>query len=87
MPGVNFLVCDVINENGNPDLITVLASNGVQGDAHRSDLEYADGTTASRSFTTPEDALAWQEQNERITHSIPVYDEDGTTRVCEFDVG
>jgi hypothetical protein len=77
----------VINENGDPDLIAVTADNGGQGYVHRSDLEDADGTTAQRSFTTPEDALEWQEQHEGITHTIPVYATDGTTRVGDFTVG
>lgn len=77
----------VINKNGNPDLIAVVASNGAQGYVHRGDLEDADGTTAQRSFTTPEDALEWQEQNAGITRTIPVYKSDGTTLVGGFDVG
>ncbi|ROP50175.1 MULTISPECIES: peptidase M56 family protein [unclassified Rathayibacter] len=77
----------VTNENGDPDLIAVVANNGAQGYVHRGDLEDADGTTAQRSFTTPEDALEWQKQNAGITHAIPVYDSDGTTLVGEFDVG
>lgn len=77
----------VINENGNPDLIAVTADDGGQGYVRRSDLEDADGTTAQRTFTTPEDALEWQKQNEGITHTIPVYAADGTTRLGGFTVG
>ncbi|PPI00070.1 peptidase M56 family protein [Rathayibacter sp. AY1B7] len=77
----------VINENGEPDLIAVTADDGRQGYVRRSDLEDADGTTAQRSFTTPEDALEWQEQNDGITHTIPVYATDGTTQLGEFTVG
>ncbi|PPH08583.1 peptidase M56 family protein [Rathayibacter sp. AY1G1] len=81
------LTYGVINENGEPDLIAVTADDGEQGYVRRSDLEDADGTTAQRSFTTPEDALEWQEQNEGIAHTIPVYVTDGTTRVGDFTVG
>lgn len=77
----------IINENGNPDLIAVIASNGAQGYVHRGDLEDADGTTAQRSFATPEDALEGQKQNAGVTHTIPVYESDGTTLVGELDVG
>lgn len=77
----------VINGNGEPDLIAVIATNGQQGYVHRSDLEDADGTTAARSFTSPEDAIRWQEQNAGVVHVIVVYESDGTTRIGDFQVG
>lgn len=77
----------VINANGEPDLIAVIATNGQQGYVHRSDLEDADGTTAAKSFTGPEDALRWQEQNAGATHVIPVYEQDGSTRIGDFQIG
>lgn len=77
----------VENENGAPDLIAVQATNGTFGYVHRDDLEDADGTTASKSFRSPADALAWQaEYGGRITY-IPVYESDGTTVIGEFQVG
>lgn len=42
-----------------PDLILVVATNGKEGYVLRSDLDAADGTTASESFKSPADALAW----------------------------
>jgi hypothetical protein len=52
-----------------------------------SDLEDAGGTTAQRSFTTPEDALERQEQNKGMTHIIPTYATDGTIRIGDFTAG
>ena len=76
------------NENGIPDLIAVAATNGRDdGYVKRADLEAADGTAAARHFTTPEDALRWQAENEGKTVSIPVYEEDGKTPIGTFVVG
>ncbi|WP_127476945.1 hypothetical protein [Microbacterium sulfonylureivorans] len=77
----------VINGDGQPDLIAVIATNGQQGYVYREDLADADGSTAAESFTSPEDALRWQEENAGIIHMIPVYESDGTTRIGEFRVG
>lgn len=77
----------VINGDGHPDLIAVIATDGQQGYVHRKDLADADGSTAAESFTSPEDALRWQEVNAAIIHMIPVYESDGTTRIGEFRVG
>lgn len=63
----------ITNDDGDPELIAVIATNGAQGYVHRSDLEDADGTTATKGFTSPEDALRWQEKNAGVVHLIPVY--------------
>lgn len=76
----------VINTTGVPDLIAVIATNGQQGYVHRADLEDADGTTAAKNFTSPEDALRWQEQNAGAIHVVPVYESDGVTRIGDFEV-
>ncbi|WP_348787410.1 hypothetical protein [Leifsonia sp. NPDC080035] len=76
-----------INDRGAPDLVAVTATNGRDGFVRRTDLEDADGTTAARSFTSPADALRWQEQNRGVVHRIPVFEADGTTRVGEFAIG
>jgi len=47
----------------------------------------ADGTTAQKSFTSPEDALKWQDANAGRTHTIPVYESNGTTVIGEFQIG
>ena len=78
----------VQNENGLPDLIAVVATNGREdGYVKRADLEAADGTAAAKHFKTPEDALRWQEENEGKSVSIPVYEEDGKTAIGTFVVG
>ena len=77
----------VINDNGEPDLIAVVATNGQSGYVHRADLEDADGTTAAKGFRSPQDALRWQEENAGAVRLIPVYESDGTTRIGDFRVG
>jgi hypothetical protein len=78
----------VQNENGLPDLIAVAATNGREdGYVKRADLEAADGTAAAKHFKSPEDALRWQEENERKSLGVPVYKEDGKTVIGTFVVG
>jgi len=72
------------NPNGIPDLIAVVATNGLQGYVHRAELEEADGTAAAREFTSPEDAIRWQEERAGKTFTVPVYEADGTTQIGEF---
>ncbi len=64
-----------------------MATNGEEGYVYRQDLEDADGTTAMKSFKSPEDALAWQEAHAGEVVSIPVYEADGKTNIGEFEVG
>ncbi|MCD2440771.1 peptidase M56 family protein [Agromyces sp. SYSU K20354] len=75
------------NGNGSPDLIAVIATNGREGYVHRADLEEADGTAAARGFTSPEDALRWQEERAGKSFTIQVYEADGTTPIGEFTIG
>lgn len=78
----------VQNENGMPDLIAVVATNGRDdGYVKRFDLEAADGMAAAKHFKTPEDAPRWQEGNQGKSVSIPVYEEDGKTVIGTFVVG
>lgn len=72
------------NENGSPDMVAVMATNGTLGYAYRTDLEDANGTTASKTFKSPADALTWQESIKGKTFVIPVYDSTGKTVVGEF---
>jgi hypothetical protein len=75
----------VQNEKGTPDLIAVTATNGKDGYVYGKDIDEIDGTTASKSFTSPQQALDWQK-----THhggDIPVFKSDGTTKVGTFHVG
>ncbi len=75
------------SSHGEPDLIAVVATNGQYGYVYRSELEDADGTAAARGFSSPGDALAWQQTGAGATHVIPVYEADGTTKIGEFQVG
>ncbi|GAA4167453.1 hypothetical protein [Gryllotalpicola koreensis] len=77
----------VQNENGSPDLIAATATNGKDGYVLRTDLEDADGTTAMKSFHSPQDALDWQKAHEGKDVYIPVYRSDGKTRIGVFKVG
>lgn len=75
------------NENGTPDMIAVMATNGTPGYVYRTELEQADGTAASRTFKSPEEAVAWQEARKGKSFSVPVYDATGKTVVGEFVIG
>ena len=75
----------VQNDKGTPDLIAVTATNGKDGYVYSKDLDEIDGTTASKSFSSPQQALEWQK-----THhggDIPAYTSDGTTKIGTFHVG
>ncbi|WP_426985758.1 peptidase M56 family protein [Pseudarthrobacter sp. Y6] len=72
------------NENGVPDMISVVATNGIRGYVYRTQLEDADGTAAIKTFKSPAEALAWQEARLGKDFAIPVYDVTGKTVVGEF---
>ena len=72
------------NPDGIPDLIAVVATNGREGYVHRVELEEATGTAAAGEFTSPEDAIRWQEERAGKTFTVPVYEADGTTQIGEF---
>lgn len=74
----------VQNDNGTPDMIAVIATNGTSGYVYRTELEDANGTAAMKTFKSPEEALAWQEARRGKTFSVPVYDSTGKTIVGEF---
>lgn len=77
----------VENANGTPDLIAVIATNGRSGYAHRTDLDEINGTAASKTFKSPEEALEWQEAQRGKILSVPVYEADGKTVIGEFVIG
>lgn len=80
-------LADSVSPDTEPDLIQAEATNGRIGYVKKVDLDEANGTTASESFKSPEDAIAWQE--ERLLKgdvSIPVYESDGKTIIGEFVV-
>ena len=60
-----------------PDLIKAQATNGKQGYVRRTD--YEDPTPK-----TPQEALAWGQSHKGTTRTIPVYAEDGMTKIGEF---
>lgn len=74
----------VMNENGTPDLIAVIATNRKQGYIFATDLAHADGS--DQNFTSPEQALKWQRERQGKTFSITVYLSDGTTPIGTFEI-
>ncbi|MFB6610919.1 peptidase M56 family protein [Agromyces sp. NPDC056379] len=76
----------VANERGTPDLVAVIATNGAEGYVYADELADADGSAAAERFSTPEEALAWQQAHEGRAVVVPVYDNDGETRIGEFIV-
>lgn len=73
-----------MNENGTPDLIAVIATNGKQGYVFAADLAHADGS--DQNFTSPEQALKWQRERQGKTFSITVYLSDGKTPIGTFTI-
>lgn len=67
-----------------PDLILVVATNGKEGYAYKTDLDKATGATAS--FSSPKEAIAWQEARPSAIE-VPVYAADGKSPVGAFVVG
>jgi hypothetical protein len=65
------------NDQGEPDLIAVVATNGRDGYVYADDLD-------GPEFTSPAEALAWQEEHAGETTSLPVYLADGVTQIGEF---
>lgn len=74
----------VMNDNGTPDLIAVIATNGKQGYIFATDLDRADGR--DQKFTSPEEAMNWQRDRQGKTFSITVYLSDGKTPIGTFDI-
>ena len=70
-----------------PDLILVVATNGLEGYVYKSDLNAANGTEAAKSFTSPEQAVRWQENQGLQDRMITVYNFDGKTSIGEFIIG
>lgn len=73
-------------ETNYPDLIPVSATNGSVGYVYKEDHAWATGDLAMQQFTSPEDALRWQETEGRFDRSIPVYESDGTTVIGHYVV-
>lgn len=71
-----------LDEAGVPDLILVVATNGKQGYVYRSALNAADGNNVS----SPQGAATWAAGGANVSHTIPVYTEDGTTVIGTFKI-
>jgi hypothetical protein len=72
----------VENEQGAPDLMSVFATNGKVGYAYTEELNEANGSSVE--FTSPAEALAWQDARRGKSFSVPVYESDGETVIGEF---
>lgn len=77
----------IMGAEDDPDLIAVSATNGRLGYVFADELAEADGTAAAEGFSSPEEALAWQEARGDEPVSVPVYLSDGETKIGEFLVG
>jgi len=75
-----------LNESGQPDLIAVVATNGNDGFVHAAELAHANGSEQAQTFTSPEQALEWQDSMVGKAVSVPVYENDGETRIGEFTI-
>lgn len=62
------------------NLVKVISDEGFEGYVYREDLGY------SPSFTTPEEAIKWQETKPQFI-LIPVYESDGKTIIGTFKIG
>jgi hypothetical protein len=69
-----------INERGEPDLVSAIASNGKLGYVYSKDLQ-------GPEINNPEEALEYMESVEGTTLMVPVYESDGETVIGEFEAG
>ncbi|MBC7763363.1 MAG: hypothetical protein H7201_16575 [Candidatus Saccharibacteria bacterium] len=75
-----------LNESGEPDPIAVIATNENEGFVHAGELAHTNGSEQAATFISPEQALAWQDSMVGKTVSVPVYQNDGETRIGEFTI-
>jgi hypothetical protein len=66
-----------------PDLIAVVATDGLQGYAYQSAINAADGFNVS----SPAAAVAWMANGAKRVHYVTVYLQDGTTKIGTFAIG
>ena len=76
-----------VSPENEPDLILVVATNGLEGYVYKSDLDAANGNEVAKSFSSPEQAVRWQETQGLQDRMIAVYNIDGKTKIGEFIVG
>ncbi|MBG6213454.1 hypothetical protein RCH23_001225 [Cryobacterium sp. CAN_C3] len=72
------------NEKGQPDLVSMVATNNQPGFVYARELAQADGSAQAAKLSSPEEALAWQKERAGKTFSVTVYKSDGKTKVGEF---
>lgn len=72
---------DAVSPEDEPDLIRVIATNGKEGYAYRTDLE-------EPAPSSPAAAIAQQEarNGKPVTKVIPVYEKDGVTKIGAFSI-
>lgn len=69
----------VTNDHGQePDLLAAVATNGKQGYVYAIKLH-------GPAPANPAQALQWSQQDAGLSHAIPVYASDGTTKIGDFD--
>lgn len=69
-----------------PDLILVDADNGESGYVLKKHLDDANGTTAAKSFKSPQEAIEWQNTEGKANRRIPVFETDGKTVIGTFTI-
>jgi hypothetical protein len=72
----------VMNEKGQPDLISVFATNNRPGFVYAKELAEADGS--AHMFNSPGEITAWQKARLGKEFKVTVYESDGRTKVGEF---
>ena len=73
----------VDSENGHPDLIAAIATNGRQGYINAEE----EARASCGDVHSPAEALKCNSDHEGRTIFIPVYDSDGTTKIGVFQIG
>jgi hypothetical protein len=67
------------NSDAEPELALVVADSGIEGYIYSAEL-------ASPDFKTPEEAMAWTEENRSKPMVLDVFEADGVTRIGTFTV-
>lgn len=75
------------NDNGEPDLISVITTDGRRGYVYSDELNEASGMTALDEASGPAEALAWQQARAGTVALIPAYESDGETAIGQFEAG
>jgi hypothetical protein len=68
------------NDRGEPDLLSVIATNGELGYAYSQDLQ-------GPEINNPQEAMEYMENMKGTTLMVPVYESDGETVIGEFQAG